>query len=261
MEVPHRGGAIDGSPTVDGDGVIYFGSRDSTLYALYPDGTVKWTFPAGDGFECSPTIDHNGYLYIGSFDRNLYALGTGAPDVGVTSVDVPDPVVVNAACIPVATIRNFRGAEQQFEVTCVIEDDLSVFYNDTSLVTVAGGGSIDHSFTAWQVSAEIAVDYTVTVTTTLSNDENTCNNQRSIQTTSYVVPEFIRADFDLDGDVDQQDFGHLQACLSGPEVVQTDPACRDALLDEDEDVDQADFGVFQGCISGANVPPSPDCEE
>ena len=37
-----------------------------------------------------------------------------------------------------------------------------------------------------------------------------------------------RADFDGDGDVDQSDFGHLQACLSGSTVPQNDPICQDA---------------------------------
>jgi len=58
------------------------------------------------------------------------------------------------------------------------------------------------------------------------------------------------ADFDRDGDVDQSDFGHFQACLTGADAAQNDPACRNALLDNDSDVDQADFGLFQRCYSG-----------
>jgi len=66
-------------------------------------------------------------------------------------------------------------------------------------------------------------------------------------------------DFDGDADVDQEDFGHLQACLSGSGVTQTDPDCQDALMDDDGDVDQDDFGVFQGCLSGPKVPADPNC--
>ncbi len=69
----------------------------------------------------------------------------------------------------------------------------------------------------------------------------------------------VRPDFDGDGDVDQEDFGYLQACYNGPGVPQQDPYCAGALLDDDDDVDQDDFSIFQNCFSGANVPPSPGC--
>ncbi|UCD29807.1 MAG: formylglycine-generating enzyme family protein, partial [Planctomycetota bacterium] len=67
------------------------------------------------------------------------------------------------------------------------------------------------------------------------------------------------ADLDLDGDVDQEDFGLFQACLSGSGVVQTDPNCSNTDFDLDSDVDQTDFNKFIGCMSGANVQPDPNC--
>ncbi len=69
----------------------------------------------------------------------------------------------------------------------------------------------------------------------------------------------IRADFDGDGDVDQEDFGHLQACMSGPSVAPTDPGCADACLDTDMDVDHNDTLIFIRCLSGPNVPGTPTC--
>ncbi|GMU24025.1 MAG: hypothetical protein AMXMBFR13_41020 [Phycisphaerae bacterium] len=73
------------------------------------------------------------------------------------------------------------------------------------------------------------------------------------------IPAGIPGDFDGDGDVDQEDFGHLQVCLSGAGVTQADAACHDARLDMDLDVDQEDFGIFQACMSGPNVPSDPAC--
>lgn len=67
------------------------------------------------------------------------------------------------------------------------------------------------------------------------------------------------ADFDSDGDVDQADFGRFQACISGPAIPQTDPACSVAMLDSDADVDMDDFAIFQKCISGSGVPADPAC--
>jgi len=73
--------------------------------------------------------------------------------------------------------------------------------------------------------------------------------------------EYAYGDFDLDGDVDQADFGHLQGCLSGPNVPQNDPGCTSARLDGDKDVDWADLVVFRACMTGAGVPADPSCAE
>lgn len=72
-------------------------------------------------------------------------------------------------------------------------------------------------------------------------------------------PPVVRGDFEPDGDVDQEDFGHLQACLTGTSNPQNDPLCLDARLDEDDDVDDSDMTILLGCISGANVPAIPGC--
>lgn len=68
------------------------------------------------------------------------------------------------------------------------------------------------------------------------------------------------ADYDMDCDVDIDDFALFESCVSGPGVPLT-PGCEDRDLDQDEDVDQTDFGRFQRCYSGANQPPTPGCED
>ena len=69
------------------------------------------------------------------------------------------------------------------------------------------------------------------------------------------------ADIDNDGDVDQEDFGHFQACLTGTSVAVTDPDCQDASFDGDSDVDRNDFVIFQACMSGPDVPADPGCTD
>ena len=66
-------------------------------------------------------------------------------------------------------------------------------------------------------------------------------------------------DMDRDGDVDQSDFGLLQACLSGMGVPQTDPACTRAKLDTGDTVDRQDVLLFKQCRSGSRIPGDPDC--
>jgi hypothetical protein len=67
------------------------------------------------------------------------------------------------------------------------------------------------------------------------------------------------ADFDLDGDVDQIDFGLFQRCYTGPGLPQTNGPCPGTDLDRDNDVDQDDFALFVRCISGPGRPSSPTC--
>lgn len=68
----------------------------------------------------------------------------------------------------------------------------------------------------------------------------------------------VAVDYDLDCDVDIDDFTMFESCVSGPGIP-LDPGCENRDLDGDEDVDQSDFGVFQRCYSGVNRPPVPGC--
>lgn len=69
----------------------------------------------------------------------------------------------------------------------------------------------------------------------------------------------LRFDFDDDCDVDMDDFGRFQSCMTGPASGFVLPGCLDADLDGDQDVDQTDFGFFQRCLSGPGVAPDPNC--
>lgn len=72
-------------------------------------------------------------------------------------------------------------------------------------------------------------------------------------------PALIRGDMNRDGDVDQEDFGAFQVCLTGPGWTQADPSCAGALLDADNDVDGDDGTMFFQCMSGPGVPATPAC--
>jgi outer membrane protein assembly factor BamB len=68
------GREIQSSPAVGDGGTIYFGSRDRKFYALAPDGKLKWTFATGAWIDSSPAIATDGAIYFGSWDGNFYAL-------------------------------------------------------------------------------------------------------------------------------------------------------------------------------------------
>jgi outer membrane protein assembly factor BamB len=68
------GREIKSSPAVGADGTIYFGSRDWKFYALTPQGGLKWVFATGAWVDSSPAIARDGTVYFGSWDTNFYAL-------------------------------------------------------------------------------------------------------------------------------------------------------------------------------------------
>jgi hypothetical protein len=80
-------------------------------------------------------------------------------------------------------------------------------------------------------------------------------------TAGPVRPKLLRADFDGDEDVDQEDFGLLQRCLTGSLVPITAPECQTTNLDRDLDVDQLDVSKFFLCYSGPGIVGNPDCED
>lgn len=77
------------------------------------------------------------------------------------------------------------------------------------------------------------------------------------------VPQLCPAPFadgDADGDVDQADFGLLQACMTDPcRAVSSDCACFDR--DRDGTVSPGDLEAFMLCASGPMVPADPACEQ
>ena len=79
------GAGIESSPTIASDGTIYIGSHDNKLYALNPDGTLKWKFSAGKpvyikewdvykGIPSAPTIDKGGNIYFITPPIYMFAL-------------------------------------------------------------------------------------------------------------------------------------------------------------------------------------------
>ncbi|HOW69961.1 MAG TPA: hypothetical protein PKY77_05100 [Phycisphaerae bacterium] len=111
-------------------------------------------------------------------------------------------------------------------------------------------------------------DHALTLTG-LATDQTYFYRARSDSLTYPAAPQanaytfrarlLVRPDFDHDGDVDLDDFAHLQRCLEGPAVIPQDPDCNDARLDGDDDVDAADRLLLQDCLSGTNIPPEPNC--
>ncbi|MEI6778857.1 MAG: PQQ-binding-like beta-propeller repeat protein, partial [Chloroflexales bacterium] len=79
---------IQSSPAIGADGTIYVGSIDTKLYALNPDGTIKWTrSPTTSSITSSPSVAIDGTIYIHDA-FGLYAYTPSGVEKWHTSVNV-----------------------------------------------------------------------------------------------------------------------------------------------------------------------------
>jgi outer membrane protein assembly factor BamB len=69
-------GAIETSAVIDSNGTIYVGTMgvDTNLYALYPNGTIKWSYSVGLLIWDTPAIAEDGTIYVASWDNYLHAV-------------------------------------------------------------------------------------------------------------------------------------------------------------------------------------------
>jgi outer membrane protein assembly factor BamB len=79
------GGEVESSPAV-ANGIVYFGSTDTHLYAVdATTGALVWRLDPGDAIVSSPTVS-DGVVYLGTMGGGLFALdaATVHVDWGVT---------------------------------------------------------------------------------------------------------------------------------------------------------------------------------
>lgn len=65
---------IFSSPSLDDDGTVYVGSQDDRLYALTAEGQLRWSFTARNDIDSGPVVGDDGTVYFGSDDHRVYAL-------------------------------------------------------------------------------------------------------------------------------------------------------------------------------------------
>jgi outer membrane protein assembly factor BamB len=81
-------GKVQSSPSVGLDGTIYVGSMDTNLYALNPDGTIKWArSPSISSIHSSPAVASDGTVYIHD-QSGLYAYSSSGTEKWRTEINV-----------------------------------------------------------------------------------------------------------------------------------------------------------------------------
>lgn len=65
---------VDGGPTIGSDGTIYVGGAG--VFAITPNGNLKWQFPTPRRIPTAPAIHPAGFLLAGGHDDTLFAIST-----------------------------------------------------------------------------------------------------------------------------------------------------------------------------------------
>jgi len=207
-----------------------YGNKNTPGYPSYDGASVLYDWP---GY-------NNGFENLNTVHCFIYCRG-GLP-----------PLIANQ---PVSQIVDWRG-NASFSVTAVGEGALTYQWQKGTTDLVGGlhyVGVTTATLTVLNATDEEAGEYRCVVS-------NAYGSAASDTATLTVLPQpAAPGDMDRDNDVDQEDFGLFQACISGPSIPQGDPACADARLDNDSDVDQADMMLFFGCLSGPEVSADWDC--
>jgi PKD repeat protein len=225
--------SFDGSNSYDTGGIIvsyeWDFDNDGNIDAI--GVTVQHIYQTAGNHTCKLTVTDNDNMT--DYDTIQIQASTPLPPVAVFSAD---PATGYAR---LAVSFNASGSYDDDGNIVLYEWD---FDND-AIIDATGVAPI-HTY-------DIADVYTVTLTVTDDDDMT--------DSASTDITVMIPGDFDGDDDVDQEDYGHLQECMSGTGFIQNDPACLDALLDQDNDVDVTDVNIFRLCASGANNPADPGC--
>jgi outer membrane protein assembly factor BamB len=109
-------GGVDGGSIIGYDGIIYFGDRERDVYAIYPNGTMKWKYHIEGWITSTPALAEDGTLYIGCWDKKLYALNSSNGDLkwkcgSHGGIIVSDPCIGDDGTIYFGTTRGQNEGE------------------------------------------------------------------------------------------------------------------------------------------------------
>jgi outer membrane protein assembly factor BamB len=68
------GGHVSSAPALLPDGTVIAGCQDNVVYAIAPNGAKRWDFRAGNDVESAPAVADDGTIYFGADDEKVYAL-------------------------------------------------------------------------------------------------------------------------------------------------------------------------------------------
>jgi outer membrane protein assembly factor BamB len=135
-------GAIDSSAAIDDNGIIYFGSQNFRVNALFPNGTLKWEYKTSQPVFSTPAIAADGIIYIASCDWYLYALhpnGNLKWKFNLQDISFSSPALANNGTIYIGNVEGKLFAMNPDGTCQWYYDFMSGIYGDAAL---GGDGTI-----------------------------------------------------------------------------------------------------------------------
>jgi large repetitive protein len=129
-------GAIDSGAAIDEDGIIYFGSQNFRVDALYPNGSLKWEYKTSQPVFSTPAIAADGIIYIASCDWYLYALhpnGNLKWKFNLQDISFSSPVLANNGTIYIGNVEGKLFAVNPNGTGQWCYDFMSGIYGDAAL--------------------------------------------------------------------------------------------------------------------------------
>ena len=131
----YSSGAVEGTPVIDNNGIIYFKGAynylDRYIYAIYPNGSEKWKYKTDGLIEgSSPAISEDGTIYFGSWDGGLYALNPDGSEkwrFGAGSQVASSPVIADDGTI----YFGIMGPGNDGRIYAINSDGTEKWYYDT----------------------------------------------------------------------------------------------------------------------------------
>lgn len=242
---------------------------------------------ANQGFVCNRlfggagrTIDvlcaHNGRVYILEYNQQssypgsnwgtpsrLYELSYTVPTAPIIGLS-PGRIdrVTDYAEVPPAdsfTVSNLGVGTVNFSIGVQYpgQSDPAWLQVSPSGGSSAGPGD-PQTITVTYLPAVAALPIGVHAATVTVSDPAAQNPIETVTVTLTV--RTVLPDLDKDGDVDQADFGGLQACFTRaglPPVI----GCEAADFNRDGTITSADLLIFNGCLSGSAVVANKTCDD
>jgi CubicO group peptidase (beta-lactamase class C family) len=221
-----------------GNVYIAYGDSGGSLGVNVQAGTysVRWYDPADGEWV------HLGILTLPAGDQTFTKPGVIAGEAALylSETDVP-PLIAEVTPDP-ETVK--PGTAYVKQLTLLQGNPLPGW----SIEQAPPGTQVSSSglVTGWTPAhSDIGSVFTFSIKATNSAGSDSESWQLSVQ---------FSADFDGDGDVDQEDFGVFQSCICGSTEGYS-AGCAPADLDGDGDVDLNDWTLFNSCVSGPGLPP------
>lgn len=185
---------------------------------------------------------HDLMMAIAEYDTNMPAIGLSTNELSY-QVRYGNPAFTDSF-----TVRNSSVGTLNYTIT---EDGSWLDISPTIGTSTGETDTITVTITPAGVDVGI---HSATITVT---DPAASNSAQTIAVSLTIEP--YPGDMDGDHDVDLEDWGLFQACMTAPGIPQTAPACASARLDDDQDVDADDVLRFVSCLSGSGVQPALNC--